>query len=47
MKLAKIRAKFNATTSEADKAQLLAKAQRVSPLVTVADLAPTVSTASA
>jgi hypothetical protein len=46
VKLAKIRARFNTVTSEADKAQLLAKAQRVSPLVTEADLAPTVATAS-
>lgn len=45
VKLAKIRAKFNATSSESDKAQLLAKAQRVSPLVTEADLAPTKATA--
>lgn len=46
VKLAKIRARYNTVTSEADKAQLLAKAQRVSPLVTEADLAPTVATAS-
>jgi len=33
-KLKKLRAKFAKATSEADKAALLAKAQRVSPLLT-------------